>query len=288
MTNKTPIIILIIIAATLPWSLNYFTNNLELTSVTSSKTDKFISPPADATMLKPGLSFIILKKGNVEGDSEIETIVRSKSIVWVDGGEQSNNDDALEATDPIDLEVSHPFLSEILRASSTGGHYLWWVDSSLISEDTSGFEAKNTMIDIKIVDRVAPMPAPSDVAEIPEYAAVGEAGVGFYLLSEPTLGAHPTLEDDVEVHYSGWQTDGKMFDSSVLREKTNTFPLGRLIEGWQKAVPLMRVGEKARIWIPGDLAYDLRENRPYAPKGMLVFDVELVSIPPKVEDKLEE
>jgi FKBP-type peptidyl-prolyl cis-trans isomerase len=65
-----------------------------------------------------------------------------------------------------------------------------------------------------------------------------------------------------------------MFDSSVTRGKPATFPLNRVIAGWTEGVQLMVVGEKTRFWIPESLAY--RGQRP--PLGMLVFDVELITI----------
>ena len=65
----------------------------------------------------------------------------------------------------------------------------------------------------------------------------------------------------VEVHYSGWTTDGKMFDSSVTRGEPATFPLNGVIPGWTEGVQLMVVGEKTRFWIPGELAYDSRPAR---------------------------
>lgn len=68
-----------------------------------------------------------------------------------------------------------------------------------------------------------------------------------------------------------------MFDSSVVRNEPATFPLNRVIPGWTEGVQLMVVGEKRRFWIPGALAYD-NSPRPGAPKGMLVFDVELLAI----------
>ena len=58
------------------------------------------------------------------------------------------------------------------------------------------------------------------------------------------------------VNYSGWTTDGKMFDSSVTRGQPATFPLNRVIAGWTEGLQLMKVGEKDRFWIPGKLAYD--------------------------------
>ena len=75
----------------------------------------------------------------------------------------------------------------------------------------------------------------------------------------------------VTVHYTGWTTDGKMFDSSVKRDKTSTFRLDRVIKGWTEGLQLMVVGEKRRFWIPQELAYGKNGRVP----GMLVFDVEL-------------
>ena len=57
------------------------------------------------------------------------------------------------------------------------------------------------------------------------------------------------------MHYTGWTTDGKMFDSSVARGEPATFPLNGVIKGWTEGVQLMVVGEKTRFWIPGNLAY---------------------------------
>ena len=78
----------------------------------------------------------------------------------------------------------------------------------------------------------------------------------------------------VRVHYTGWTTDGKMFDSSVARGMPATFGLGDVIKGWTEGVQLMVQGEKTRFWIPQDLAYK-GQSPPY---GMLVFDIELLEI----------
>ena len=76
------------------------------------------------------------------------------------------------------------------------------------------------------------------------------------------------------VHYTGWTTDGKMFDSSMVRGSPATFELGQVIKGWTEGVQLMVEGEKTRFWIPENLAY--KGQSP--PFGTLVFDVELIRI----------
>ncbi len=87
----------------------------------------------------------------------------------------------------------------------------------------------------------------------------------------------------MEVHYTGWTTDGKMFDSSRTRGQPARFPLRAVIAGWTEGLQLMTVGEQRRLWIPEALAY---KGVPGRPAGMLVFDVELLSIvaPPKAPE----
>jgi len=121
----------------------------------------------------------------------------------------------------------------------------------------------------------ADIAAPEDVAAAPADAVVTETGLASKILQAGTGTKNPSTTSKVEVHYTGWTTDGKMFDSSVVRGKSITFGLNQVIAGWTEGVQLMVEGEKRRLWIPQDLAY---KGRPGAPAGMLVFDVELIKI----------
>jgi FKBP-type peptidyl-prolyl cis-trans isomerase len=117
--------------------------------------------------------------------------------------------------------------------------------------------------------------APPDVAAPPADAQVTASGLASKVLQAGTGSDHPLAVDKVKVHYTGWTTDGKMFDSSVARGKPALFPLDHVIAGWTEGVQLMVEGEKRRLWIPAKLAY---AGRPDRPQGMLVFDVELLDI----------
>jgi FKBP-type peptidyl-prolyl cis-trans isomerase len=119
--------------------------------------------------------------------------------------------------------------------------------------------------------------APADVAAPPADAKKTSSGLAYKVLKPGTGTTHPRATDTVEVHYSGWTTDGKLFDSSVARGETASFPLDGVIAGWTEGLQLMVTGEKARFWIPAKLAYGDRP-RGGAPAGTLVFDVELIRI----------
>ncbi len=119
------------------------------------------------------------------------------------------------------------------------------------------------------------IPAPDDVASPPEGAEKTASGLCSKVLTAGTGSRHPSATDTVEVHYTGWTTDGQMFDSSRTRGQTASFPLNRVIAGWTEGLQLMVEGESRRFWIPEELAY---KGRPGRPQGMLVFDVELIQI----------
>ena len=116
--------------------------------------------------------------------------------------------------------------------------------------------------------------APPDVAAPPADAVRTPSGLASKVIVPGTGTIHPTETDGVTVQYTGWKTDGTMFDSSIPRGEPATFPLDRLIAGWTEGLQLMVVGETRRFWIPEPLAY----RGEHEPTGMLVFDVELLKI----------
>ena len=102
-----------------------------------------------------------------------------------------------------------------------------------------------------------------------------------YVETEAGAGAQAKAGDTVRVHYTGKFPDGKVFDSSVSRGEPLEFPLGkgRVIRGWDEGIALMKVGGKATLTIPPQLAYgESGAGGVIPPNATLIFDVELVSI----------
>jgi len=129
-----------------------------------------------------------------------------------------------------------------------------------------------------IVGQPAPKaapPAPPDVAMIPMDAHKSESGLVTRVISPGKGTKKPSATSIVTVHYTGWTSDGKAFDSSVVRNKPARFPLDKVFPGWTEGIQLMVVGEERRFWIPQELAFNGARGKP---SGTLVFDVELIAI----------
>lgn len=116
-----------------------------------------------------------------------------------------------------------------------------------------------------------------DAAAAEPGAVKTESGL-VYLETQAGSGKSPTLSDSITVHYHGTLEDGTVFDSSVERGEPITFGLGMVIPGWQEGLQLMKEGGKAKLTIPGDLAYGPRGQGSIPPNATLVFDVELISV----------
>ena len=106
------------------------------------------------------------------------------------------------------------------------------------------------------------------------------SGLRYRKVSGSAAGPRPSRTDTVTIHYVGRFIDGTEFDSSVARGEPATFPLPRLIPGWQEGVPLMNVGDRYEFAIPWSLAYGSVGRGPIPGGATLLFTIDLISIAP--------
>jgi FKBP-type peptidyl-prolyl cis-trans isomerase FkpA len=106
------------------------------------------------------------------------------------------------------------------------------------------------------------------------------SGLRYRKIGGTANGPHPASTDTVTIHYVGRFIDGTEFDSSVARGQPATFPLPRLIQGWQEGVPLMSVGDRFEFAVPYNLAYGYAGRGPIPGGATLLFTIDLIAIAP--------
>jgi len=233
--------------------------------------------PADAVTTASGLAYKVLSEGTGDSPAAADT-VEVHYTGWTTDGESFDSSHKRNKPAKFPLNKVIAGWTEGLQTMKIGGKSRFWIPEDLAYKGRPGAPAGMLVFDVELLSiekAPEPPPVPEDVAAPPADATKTDSGLAYKVLTAGTGDRKPAATDTVKVHYSGWTTDGKMFDSSVTRGRPTSFPLNRVIKGWTEGLQLMVVGEKTRFWIPVDLAY---QNRPGKPAGMLVFDVELLEI----------
>lgn len=248
--------------------------------------------PADAEKTASGLQSKVLTAGSGESPEATDK-VKVHYTGWVTSGAMfdSSVKRGQPATFPLNGVIKG--WTEGVQLMKVGEKRRFWIPGELgYGKAPEGYQYKpggrpmgTLVFDIELLEVVKPPKAPETPKDLknPKGTKKTASGLKYKVLQEGSGDAHPKATDRVEVHYSGWTTDGDMFDSSVMRGQSATFPLNGVIKGWTEGVQLMKVGDKVRFWIPGELAYgEAPKGWKYQPGsrplGTLVFDVELLSI----------
>jgi peptidylprolyl isomerase len=235
------------------------------------------APPDDAEKLESGLATRLLQAGTGERKAGPTDLVTFNYTAWraADG---RAFDSTVVRGKPSKLLMDRLMagLAQGLQMMVAGEKRRLWVPEALAFKGQAGRPQGTIVFDVELL-AIEPSPAepPPDVMAPPDGATRTSSGLAYRVLSSGAGGRRPGASDRVTVHYSGWTTDGKLFDSSVLRGEAATFGLDQVIKGWTEGVQLMSVGDKWRFWIPSRLAYN---NQAGMPRGMLVFDIELLGI----------
>ena len=240
------------------------------------------APPADAAKTASGLASKVLQAGKGDKHPAAADTVTVHYSGWTTDGKMF--DSSVQRGTPTSFPLNGVIKgwTEGLQLMVEGEKRRFWIPGPLAYGDNAGGGRPSGLLvfDVELISiKQAPKPpaVPEDVAAAPEGAEKTASGISSRVLTKGTGTVHPKATDQVKVHYSGWTTDGKLFDSSITRDEPIVFPLNQVIPGWTEGVQLMVEGEKRRLWIPGKLAYG-DTAPPGAPAGTLVFDVELLEI----------
>jgi peptidylprolyl isomerase len=233
------------------------------------------APPADAEKTASGLASKVLQKGTGDKRPTTQEMAVVHYTGWTTDGKMFDSSVSRGTPNTFSVGGLIKGFTEGLQLMTVGEKRRLWIPTDLAYRGAPGRPAGMLVFDVELIEILPdPTAAPPDVGGVPSDAKRTASGLAYKVLRPGKGTVHPSRRSQVTVHYTGWTTDGKMFDSSVKRGQAATFGLDQVIEGWTEGVQLMVDGEKTRFWIPQRLAY---QGKPGGPAGMLVFDIELIS-----------
>jgi len=234
--------------------------------------------PKGAVKTASGLAYKFLEKSGGGEKPRPWDRVTIHFTGWTADGAMFDSSRSHERPATIDLPTVIPGWQQVLPSMSIGDSVRAWIPEALAYQGRVGEPKGQVVFDLELVSiqRLPEPPrAPAHVAAAPRDAQRTKSGLAYRFLRKGDGKVKPLPTDQVEVQYSAWTTAGRLFDSSVVRGKPATVPVNQIIPGWAEGLQLMAAGDKALLWIPEKLAYNGRDG---APKGMLVYEVELLSV----------
>ncbi len=234
-----------------------------------------LTPPPDAQTTADGLAYKVLKPGTGTVHPDDNDLVVVDYTGWTSDGTVFASSVSSGKPSLLPIEALIEGWTEGMQLMTEGETARFWIPGDLAYKGIDGKPQGMLVFDVTLREIRQIPPVPDDVAAPPVDAQHTSDGLAWKVLQPGSGTRHPGPTDTVKVNYIGWTTDGKWFDSTYSRGQTASFPLNRVILGWSEGLQKMVVGEKARFWIPEELAYKGEQGKP---PGMLVFDVELLGI----------
>ena len=235
-----------------------------------------VAVPADGEKSATGLVSKLIRKGTSAEKADATDVVTVHYTGWSSDGNLFDSSVVRGPASTFPLDKVMAGWRECVQLMTLGEKRRCWIPESLAYKGQAGRPKGIVMFDIELIDRRGnPLIAPPDVKAPPDDAKRTPTGLAYKVLRPGRGVRNPSRFGRVTVHYTGWTTDGRMFDSSVAQGQPRTFRLDDVVKGWTEGVPLMVEGERTRFWVPENLAYGGKGD---GPRGMLVFDIELIRI----------
>lgn len=233
------------------------------------------APPATAEVTDSGLASVVLEPGDegapMPGPTDVVVVDYTG---WTSDGELFDSSVVRGKPVRLRLDIVIQGWTEGLQLMREGEKRRLWIPEELAYAGLEDRPQGMLVFDIELLEVVQLPSAPRNVAAPPADAEKIRDGLWSVVLEPGSAGGeHPTRHGTVLVHYSGWTTDGELFDTTALRGEPASFQVDQVIKGWRYGLPEMVEGEKRRFWVDEKLAYKGEDG----PQGMLVFDIELLA-----------
>jgi peptidylprolyl isomerase len=237
------------------------------------------SPPADATSTPSGIAMRVLQKGRGARHPQPNDCVKVHFTAWKRDGSFLSS--TRQWGDPQNqcLAMALPGVAEALRTMVVGEQLRVWVPASLTftGDEEDRAAQVDATFDLELFEIVKAPPTPAHLASPPSTARKTASGLAIEVLRKGKGRQRPADRNQVKLDFSGWTTDGRLVESSVMARHPAIFPMSGVMPGWREALAQMVVGDKVRLWIPRELAFGPHPRR-RQPKGDFVYELELLEI----------
>jgi peptidylprolyl isomerase len=234
------------------------------------------APPPQAIHRPSGVAMMVLARGHGRERPRDNDCVKVHFTAWKRDGALLS--DSRRQGQPLTqcLRATCPGVVEALKEMAVGERRRVWVPARLthVGGDDEHSPLVDATFDLELFD-IQRAPA-TPQRQPPRAARKLASGLAIQVLRRGSNARHPTTSDRVMLHFSGWTSDGRLIESSVMANHPAVFAMNAVIAGWREALATMVVGDKVRLWIPQALAYP--RPRRGQPRGDLVYELELVAI----------
>jgi peptidylprolyl isomerase len=234
--------------------------------------------PAGARRTPSGVASVVLAAGRGRERPGGNDCLKLRYAAWTRAGQVVAA--RLEGQPEVQcLQRLPPGVAEVLRAMRAGEKRRAWVPARLAA--AAGEEAATPVdvtYELELVEIIPAPPTPAPLRVPPGDARRLSSGLAVKIL-EPRPGpVRPAPQSQVRLHLSGWTAGGALVESTVMAGHPLVSYVSELIPGLREGVQQLAVGERARLWIPADLAYGDHPRRRGQPAGALVYDVQLLEV----------
>jgi peptidylprolyl isomerase len=234
------------------------------------------APPPKAIHKPSGVAMVVLARGHGRDRPRDNDCVKVHFTAWKRDGVLLSDSRRQGEPQTQCLRATFPGVVEALKEMLVGEQRRVWVPARLtyVGDDDDHPPLVDATFDLELIEiQHAPATPP---LKPPRAAKKLASGLAIQMLKRGSATQHPTASDQVMLHFSGWTSDGRLIESSVMANHPAAFAVNAVIAGWREALVTMVVGDKVRLWIPRALAYPKPRRR--QPHGDLVYDLELVAI----------
>ncbi len=237
--------------------------------------DDLLEPPADAEKTASGLVSKVLRAGTGDVHPDANDMISAHYVGWTPYGAKFVS--SYDRGQPAVFKLADMFTGwqQGLGLMVAGEKRRLWIPAHLAPPNPKKGPRGAVVFDVELLG-VQPIPnLPPGYAQPPPDAATTESGAFSRRIAEGSGEEFPGADSVALMHWTGWTTDGKVFESTLLRGRPTAFPLDKVLPPFADVVRQMVEGEKRHVWIPADIA---QGQWPGAPQGDLILEVELLKI----------